>query len=106
MTDDKGESIGKDMICTYSIPQIESRIRSLEQIGRDAVAPEGMHPVDLYFTDQANRKIRFTSCINADQLRTVAIRRRVRSVELPATTWNERRPRAPNGHSGAVGRRA
>jgi hypothetical protein len=86
MTDDKGKTIGDDKVCAFSAPELESRIRSLEQAGRDAVTPEGMHPVDLYFTNKQNQSTRLACRVTADQLRVVRDRIAHRVAEYLSAT--------------------
>lgn len=48
----------KGNICAMSVAEIEQRVQTIQGLISSAVTPEGLHPVDLYFVDQENFKLR------------------------------------------------
>lgn len=61
-----------------TVDELESKIAMLLRHAEEAVPPPGMHPVDLYFTEQEKSKLRFDLTMSAEVHRAILFRVRQR----------------------------
>jgi hypothetical protein len=61
-------------ILSLSVPEIETTIARLEADMSRFVSPPGLHPVDLYFDEESNKKLRMISSWGLDQHTAVLVR--------------------------------
>lgn len=75
-----------DVILATTVSEVEMNVARSEQLAAESFPPTGMHPVDLYFADQANIKVRNTARSIADSAKMILERIKHRAYEFLSRT--------------------
>ncbi len=84
--DERGNWVDKGNICALGVPEIEVRIETFMKDSEQAVPPQGLHPVDLYFADQTYSKARNTNLTLATEYRSIIKRIENKVYDFLSTT--------------------
>ena len=72
--DDQGQLRDRGNLCGLSIVEIEHQAQAFRAAAERAVTPTGLHPIDLYFVDQANVKVRGSYTVMAREYEAILAR--------------------------------